>query len=71
MRVNDLFFWLLGIIMLWSGVKQVKDPHEVLQKRFPGNEVPMETIETTRKIGYVLTVLGILFLVIAVIRLFL
>lgn len=70
MGVNDLFFWLLGVIMLWSGVKQVKDPYEVLQKRFPGNEVPVETIETTKKIGYVLSVLGVLFLVIAVIRLF-
>ena len=70
MRVNDLFFWLLGIIMLWSGVKQVKDPYEVLQKRFPGNEIPMETIETTKKIGYHLTVLGVIFLIIAVIRLF-
>ena len=70
MRVNDLFFWLMGVLMVGYGVKQANDPYTSQKKRYPATEIPMETVELTRKIGIGMTVLGILFLVIAVIRLF-
>ena len=61
--MDDALYYVIAVALILWGIYQAKNPEKALEKRFPMMEIPLRTIDLTRRVGVGLAVAGGIWLI--------